>query len=165
MRVWVTLPKIKRTLEITITDGTNPITSATVTIGSTSETTDSDGVAEFELYDGEYTVTASATGYTTVSDVVDVNENNLDMTIELEVTDTITITVDDGDDTAIEGAKVTIGETEKTTDSNGQVTFPNMTYDDYEATVTATGYEDAEETIQFRSNHKSFTISLTASGG
>ena len=68
--------------------------------------------------------------------MVDVNEHNLDMTIELEVTDTITITVDDGDDTptAIEGAKVVIGETEKTT-------------------------------IQFRSNHKSFTISLTASGG
>ena len=167
MRVWVTLPKTKRTLEITITDGTNPILSATVTIGSTSETTDSDGVAEFELYDGEYTVSASATGYTTVSDVVDVNENNLDMTIELEVTDTITITVDDGDDTptAIEGAKVVIGETEKTTDSNGQVTFTEMTYDDYEVTVTADGYEDEEDTIQFRSNHKSFTISLTASGG
>ena len=89
------------------------------------------------------------------------------MTIELEVTDTITITVDDGESTptAIEGAKVVIGETEKTTDSNGQVTFQNMTYDDYEVTVTADGYEDEEEIIQFRSNHKSFTISLTASGG
>jgi len=99
--------------------------------------------------------------------VVDVNEHNLDMTIELEVTDTITITVDDGEDTptAIEGAKVVIGETEKTTDSDGQVTFQNMTYDDYEVTVTADGYEAEEETIQFRSNHKSFTISLTASGG
>lgn len=99
--------------------------------------------------------------------MVDVNEHNLDMTIELEVTDTITITVDDGDDTptAIEGAKVVIGETEKTTDSNGQVTFTEMTYDDYEVTVTADGYEDEEDTIQFRSNHKSFTISLTASGG
>lgn len=167
MRMWLTLPKTKRTLEITITDGTNPIQNATVTIGSDSETTDETGVAEFELIDGEYTVTASATGYTTVSDVVDVNEHNLDMTIELEVTDTITITVDDGESTptAIEGAKVVIGETEKTTDSNGQVTFQNMTYDDYEVTVTADGYEDEEGTIQFRSNHKSFTISLTASGG
>lgn len=89
------------------------------------------------------------------------------MTIVLEVTDTITITVDDIDGTpnAIEGAKVVIGETEKTTDSNGQVTFQNMTYDDYKVTVTADGYEYKEETIQFRSNHKSFTISLTASGG
>lgn len=88
------------------------------------------------------------------------------MTIELEVTDTITITVDDGDDTPnpIEGAKVTIGETEKTTDNNGQVTFTDMTYDDYTVSVTAEGYDDEEETIQFRSNHKSFTISLTAEG-
>lgn len=99
--------------------------------------------------------------------MVDVNEHNLDMTLELEVTDTITITIDDGESTptAIEGAKVVIGETEKTTDSNGQVTFTEMTYDDYVVTVTADGYEDGEETIQFRSNHKSFTISLTASGG
>ena len=99
--------------------------------------------------------------------MVDVNEHNLDMTIMLKVTDTITITVDDGNNTptAIEGAKVVIGETEKTTDSNGQVTFQNMTYDDYKVTVTADGYEYQEETIQFRSNHKSFTISLNASGG
>ena len=40
-----------------------------------------------------------------------------------------------------------------------------MTYDDYDVTVVAEGYDDEEETIQFRSNHKSFTISLTASQG
>lgn len=111
-------------------------------------------------------MTATATGYTTASDVVDLNEHNTTLTIELEVTDTITITVDDGaDDTpnAIEGAKVTIGTVEKTTDANGQVTFTEMTYDDYDVTVVAEGYEDEEETIQFRSNHKSFTISLTES--
>ena len=138
-----------------------------MTINGDSETTDETGVAEFELNDGDYTVTASATGYTTVSDTIDFNEHNTDMTIELEVTDTITITIDDGDDTptAIEGAKVTIGTVEKTTDANGQVTFTEMTYDDYDVTVVAAGYDDEEETIQVRSNHKSFTISLTASQG
>ena len=138
-----------------------------MTINGDSETTDETGVAEFELFDGEYNVTASATGYTTASDVVDLNEHNTTLTIELEVTDTITITIDDGDDTptAIEGAKVTIGTVEKTTDANGQVTFTEMTYDDYDVTVVAEGYDDEEETIQFRSNHKSFTISLTASQG
>lgn len=164
-QVLITLPKTKRILEITVTDGTDPINGATVTINGDSETTDASGEAEFELYEGEYTVTATKSSYTTVSDVVDLNEHNTTLTIALEITDTITITVDDGADTpaAIEGAKVVIGETEKTTDSNGQCTFTDMTYDDYTVSVTAEGYEDEEETIQFRSNHKSFTISLTES--
>ena len=97
-----------------------------------------------------------------MSDVVDLNEHNTDMTISLEVTDTITITINDETD-AIEGAKVTIGTVEKTTGADGKVTFTEMTYDDYDVTVVAEGYDTEEETIQFRSNHKSFTISLTAS--
>lgn len=163
-QVLITPPKLKRTLEITVTDGTDPISGATVTINSTDKTTNASGKAEFELYEGDYTVTATKTNYTTASDTVDLNEHNTTLTLELEVTDTITITIDDGDDTptAIEGAKVIIGETEKTTDSNGQCTFTEMTYDDYDVTVVAEGYDDEEETIQFRSNHKSFTISLTA---
>ena len=40
-----------------------------------------------------------------------------------------------------------------------------MTYDDYSAEVSAEGYTTATESISFRSNHKSFTVSLTASGG
>ena len=78
--------------------------------------------------------------------------------------DTITITVDDGTD-PVEGASVTIGETTKTTDSSGKCTFSGMTYDDYSAEVSAEGYITATESISFRSNHKSFTVSLTASGG
>ena len=91
MRVWVTLPKTKPILEIlkiTITDGTDAIEGASVTIGTDSEISDSDGVVEFEL-----------------------------------------------------------------------------PYGDYSATVTATGYDSAEEDIAFRSNHKNFTTSLTESGG
>lgn len=80
--------------------------------------------------------------------------------------DTITITVTDSEDSpsAIEGATVTIGEDTKTTDANGECTFTDMPYDDYEATVSATGYTTKTDVeIQFRSNHKSFTIALTAS--
>lgn len=82
----------------------------------------------------------------------------------LTVVDTLTITVDDGEDTPtpISDATVVIGETSETTDSNGECTFTDMPYEDYLVTITATGYQDKTETIQFRSNHKSFTISLTS---
>ena len=72
----------------------------------------------------------------------------------------LTITVTDGTD-AIEGATVTIGEDSDTTDSEGKVEF-ELDYGDYTANVTMTGYVDGEESIAFRSNHKNFTISLTA---
>ena len=149
-----------------MSDGTNPISGATVTIGDDSETTDESGEAEFDsVYEGSQTITVTATGYADKTSTVTVDESHTSFTITLEPVDTITITVDDGDDTptAIEGASVKIGSTTKTTDSNGQCTFTGMTYQDYSAEVSAEGYTTKTETISFRSNHKSFTISLTAS--
>ena len=150
-----------------MSDGTNPISGATVTIGDDEETTDEDGEATFEsVYEGSQTITVSKTGYADKTSTVTVDDSHTSFEIELEVVDTITITVDDGDDTptAIEGASVKIGSTTKTTDSNGQCTFTGMTYQDYSAEVSATGYTTKTETVSFRSNHKSFTISLTAAG-
>lgn len=155
-----------RDIAVTVSDGTDAISGATVTIGTDSDTTDSNGKAEFEdLAYGTYSVSVSKTGYATKTASITVDATHGTFTVELEVVDTITITVDDGDDTAIEGASVKIRTVTKTTDSNGQCTFTGMTYTDYSAEVSAEGYTTKTETLQFRSNHKSFTISLTAAGG
>lgn len=74
-------------------------------------------------------------------------------------TDTLTIVVDDGTNPII-GASVTIGETTGTTGVDGKAEF-DLAYDDYTATITADGYNNAEKSIVFRSNHKTFTVSLT----
>lgn len=144
-----------------MSDGTNPIEGATVTIGEDEETTDSDGEATFDsVYVGANTVSVTKSGYADKTSTINVDDAHTSFEIELEVVDTITITVDDGTD-AIEGASVVIGETTKTTNASGECTFTNMTYDDYSATITKDGYTTKTETLQFRSNHKSFTISLT----
>ena len=160
-----TLPVAKRDATVTVSDGTNAISGATVTIGSTDKTSGDDGKATFSnLEYGTYTVSVSKTGYADGTGTLTVDDTHSTLTVTLEVVDTITVTVNDGTD-AIEGASVVIGETTKTTNSSGECTFTNMTYDDYEATVSADGYTSKTETLQFRSNHKSFTISLTASEG
>ena len=166
MLMQITLPKPKiADISVNVSDGTNPISGATVTIGADSETTDETGEAVFEsVYEGSQTVTVTKTGYADKTSTINVDDSHTSFTIELEVVDTITITVDDGTD-PIEGATVVIGETTKTTDASGECTFPDMTYDDYSAEVSATGYTSVTETISFRSNHKSFTISLTEEGG
>lgn len=143
-----------------MSDGNDAISGATVTIGTDSETTDSDGKATFDdIAYGTYTVSVSKTGYATKSASITVDATHGTFTVTLEVVDTITITVDDGTN-AIEGASVKIGSTTKTTNSSGECTFTGMTYQDYSAEVSAEGYTTKTETLQFRSNHKSFTVSL-----
>ena len=168
-QVLIILPKPKiADITVNVSDGDNAISGATVTIGDDEETTDENGDAEFEsVYEGSQTVTVTKTGYADKTTTINVDETHTSFTIELEPVDTLTIIVKDSEDepAAIEGASVTIGETTKTTDSSGECTFTNMTYEDYSAEVSATGYTTKTETVQFRSNHKSFTISLVAAGG
>lgn len=147
-------------IAVTVSDGTNAIAGATVTIGDDEETTDEDGKAVFEsVYTGTQTVTVSKAGYATNTSTITVDESHTSFEIALDVVDTITIVVDDGTD-PIEGASVTIGEVTQTTDASGECTFTDMIYDDYSAEISAEGYTTKTETLQFRSNHKSFTISL-----
>ena len=77
---------------------------------------------------------------------------------------TLTVTVTDSEDepSAISGATVVIGETSKTTGDDGKAEFPNLTYEDKSATISADGYTSKTETLAFRSNHKSFTVQLVA---
>lgn len=166
MRMLITPPATKRDITVNVTDGTDPILGATVTIGTVSETTDASGDAEFtEVPEGTYSVTIAKEGYQEKTASITVDETHTSFDVELVAIDTITITVTDSEDTpaAIEGATVTIGTVEKTTNANGECTFPDMPYDDYEATVAATGYTTKTDVeIQFRSNHKSFTIALVS---
>ena len=75
---------------------------------------------------------------------------------------TLKITITDEEEAPFEGATVTIGTDEETSDEEGVVEF-ELPYDDYEATIEATGYVTATEELAFRSNHKNFTVTLTAS--
>ena len=79
----------------------------------------------------------------------------------MEALPILTLTVTDGTD-AISGATVTIGEDSDTTDANGEVEF-YLEYGDYSATIEASGYTTATESLAFRSNHKNFTVALEAS--
>ena len=70
------------------------------------------------------------------------------------------MTINDGEN-VIAGATVTIGTDEETSDEEGVVEF-ELEYGDYNATIEATGYTTATEELAFRSNHKNFTVTLTA---
>lgn len=112
-------PNAQRDITISVSDGENPISGATVVIGEDSETTDADGEASFTLDDYErdvdtYTVSVSKTHYVTASATFEATK---DETIEIvleKVQYTISCTVDDGTD-PVQGAVITF--TDSTDDS------------------------------------------------
>ena len=154
--------EILNPVTITVTDGTDPLEDATVTIGTVDKTTDDKGVTTWNLEDDTFTVTTVKSGYVTDTSSIEVDDDHTEFTIELSiVTDTLTIVVTEADETPIEGATVVIGEDSETTDSTGTATFTDMPYDDYAATISATSFvTKTNEPIAFRSNHKNFTIAL-----
>ena len=152
-------------ISVNVTDGVNAISGATVSLSETiTDTTDADGEVTFEDVDvGNYTLTVTAEGYGDYTNSLTVT-GDAEVNVTLTEVGDLTITVDNGADpaVAIEGASVVIGETTKTTDANGQVEFTGLPYEDVSVTISADGYTTATETLQFRSNHKTFTIQLQA---
>ncbi|MCB8994682.1 MAG: carboxypeptidase regulatory-like domain-containing protein [Bacteroidales bacterium] len=70
----VSMSEMTYTLTFTVTDGSNPIMGATITIGSTSISTDASGMAKFEgLSNGSYDYTVTADGFLTINSSVVVN--------------------------------------------------------------------------------------------
>ena len=152
-------------ISVNVTDGTNVISGATVSLTETiTGTTDENGDVSFEDVEfGDYTLTVEKTGYADYTDSLTVT-GDAEVNVTLTEVGDLTITVDDGADpaVAIEGASVVIGETTKTTNASGEVEFNGLPYEDVSVTISADGYTTATETLQFRSNHKSFTVSLTS---
>lgn len=76
-----------RTISVTVTNGSNNIGNATVTIGSvTAQTGPRGGAAELEnIPDGEQTITASAEGYTEATQTVTIDKNHTSFEIVLTV--------------------------------------------------------------------------------
>jgi len=71
------------TLTVTVSDGADPIVGASVTIGSTTETTGDDGKASFELEYGDYTATISKEGYVTATETLAFRSNHKNFTVSL----------------------------------------------------------------------------------
>ena len=166
-------PNTQRSVTISVSDGENPITGATVTIGQSSETTDSDGEATFTLDDYEYdvdtyTVSVSKTHYVTATETFEATK---DETIEivLEKTKyTISVTVNDGTD-PVQGAVVTF-----TDSTDSEITFTSGSSGSaggctvkpvagtYVVTAECEGYEDyTHESNVTVSADSTLTISLT----
>ena len=164
----------ERSITFSVSDGENPIVGATVTIGETSETTDSDGEATFTLPDYEqdpdtYTATIEATHYEDASLTFEVTKDET-FEIVLEATVyTISVSVTDGTD-PVQGAVVTFTDTTDETKvftsgasgSAGGCTVKPVA-GTYAVTAECEGYEDyTHESNVTVSDDDTLSIELTA---
>jgi uncharacterized membrane protein len=144
------------------------IPNATVTVDGQTQTTDSSGSVDFYLPAGTYTVTASATGYQTASQTINL-QGNYSLTFQLQTTGAqpydLRVLVEDTAGAPISGARVyapgAIGflpDEWALTNSDGYVDlqfYPG----NYVITVSAYGYETAQKSITIGGN-ASLTIQL-----
>jgi propanediol dehydratase large subunit len=87
----VTPETTTRDISFTINDGTDPIQSASVVIGSTTKTTGSAGGCSFTgIEEGSVSVTVSKEGYTTKTETITVDSTHTSFTISLVAAESTT---------------------------------------------------------------------------
>jgi len=170
------------TLTVTVSDGTDTITGASVTIEEDTVLTDENGTASFELEYGDYTCTVTCTGYESVTESLSFRSNHKNFSITLtesggEESDLVTITVlDDTTNDPVIKAGVIIFDVDESVqepivpymeaDNNGQVTF-NITDGTYYIQITnpqtesSISYDEIGEEVTFDENHRNLTYKLT----
>ena len=163
--VTLTLEEVVDTFELAVTveDETGePLSGATVSVDGLEETTDDDGLATFELEDGEYTVDAELEGYEpdSVDVTIDGADEEVTLTLE-EVVETyeLAVTVEDTDGDAIEDATVSVDGVEETTDADGVATF-ELEDGDYTVTADHDDYEEASVDVTIDGADEEVTITL-----
>ena len=159
---WTKLVPYTGSVKVTVTDGTNPISGASVsvTIGSTAytATTDAVGVASFaSLKTGSYTFTASATGYTSATAAIAVTDSGGSGTIVLGG-QALTITATSGT-----GGSITpSGATSVTYGGSQTYTFTPVTgYSIASVTVDGTTLATTPTSYTFTNVTTAHTIAVT----
>ena len=83
LKIYATAPS--RSVSFTVTDGTDPIQSASVVIDEgTAKTTGSSGGCTASLTDGEHSITVTKDGYTTYTGTITVSYEDVSFSVELE---------------------------------------------------------------------------------
>lgn len=165
-----------RDISITVNDGTDPISGASVVIGETTKTTNDSGVASFTgVTEGTVSATISKDGYTSKTESLSVDSTHTSFTVSLvAVTPTtvnISATVTSDGTTPIQGATVTLTDTTDSTKtftgtsgSAGGCTLSNVPLGTYTVTAACEGYENytGAEDLEVTAETDSLAIQMTA---
>ena len=124
-----------------VTDGTNPIAGAEITIFNRTLTTDVNGEALTSLINGDYDYDVALSPYGPVFGTATVADADQTINITMEAAYDVTFTVTDGTDPIV-GAAIAVNDVEMgVTDASG-VLVVGLSDGTYNYTVTAAGFAD-----------------------
>ncbi|MCK4665026.1 MAG: T9SS type A sorting domain-containing protein [Bacteroidales bacterium] len=156
----VTMNETEYPVTFTVTYETTPIEGAEVIVGDDTLTTNSSGIAVFDLLNGDYNYSITAEGYYDISSTaftVDLEALSIDVSME-KIIYLVTFTVTDGEN-ALEGADVIVGDDTVVTNSSGVSVF-NLINGTYSYSVENAGYYDIND-ISFTVSDANEDISVT----
>ncbi len=156
VRISALQPIEKQLLTIEVTNTDEPVENATVNINGEQLLTNTDGIVEVELPEGNYAYTVEKENFSTISGVATIENNEVNIPIELQIVHTVHFTVLHGTQ-VMEGVNIEVDILEITTNELGEasVELPSNTYNytatydgynDYNGSFTISD-EDVEETI------------------
>ncbi len=142
----------------------DPLEGATVELEDVGvKDTDADGQVVFEkMLPDEYTYTVSKTGYDTVSDSVDIVDDDVIEEVTLYSTRyDVTFVVRDEDAVPLEGATVDLADVDtKETDAEGEAVFADALPDAYDYTVSKRGYVPVSDAVQITDDDVTEDVTL-----
>jgi hypothetical protein len=150
----------------TVTDGTNPISEATVTFDGNCLQSDTNGLVTFNNvnYGLNQSYTISKTGYYTITNTINVNRSEITQNINMVLIPSefnVTFTITDGVN-VITDASIAFNSITLTTNASGTVTFNNVHVGtDIPYTISKTSYRDTTGTLDVVDSALNPTIVLS----
>jgi len=142
------------TATFNVSDGTNPIENAMVSIMNINNTTNAAGITSFSLTNGSYGYEVEALGYISQSGNININNGNQNLNIALIASNAeflVTFNISDGLN-PIEGANILIDTQNLTTNVNGQASI-SLQMGSYPYTITATNYSSISDVVDVVSSN------------
>jgi hypothetical protein len=143
------IPTVTQLVTFNVTEGTNNLENAEISINNTTLITSAEGIATVELPEGDYTYTALLQGYITAEGNITISDQAVNEAVELAIDNSILYTVEfkiTDSDTVLNNAAIAINDTTIYTDSTGYAQC-NLVNGDYIYTVSLNGYNSKSNTI------------------
>jgi len=143
-----------------LSDYSEPLDSASVSINNITKSTDALGAAEFYLTSGYYDYSVTIDGYITEQDTISVTENEVVQVTLNPVKYLVGIHVCDEDTNPMQGVSVQAGEHQSVTDETGWANF-YLKNGAYLFTVSKLGYELSTVNVQVFSGATTGSATMT----
>jgi thermitase len=155
------------TIRGTVTDSMNPVVGASITDGTGIATTDNNGYYTItEVPEGDYTVTASASGFLSTFQQITVAGDetttvNFVLNKIIQYSSISGQVIDEATRLGIAGARVTDGIRTVTAASDGSYTILEVPAGIYTVTASAAGYNSASRSVSVGENEVSSTADFS----